>query len=109
MHVIISDVDLQTADDGDTTHYGGSFRIRINPDEMHHLDHVSNFTGNDRSNTPVACIFDIIDLQSDAIDYDCEDYSRLFDAVDEFLNQGEGELHIKLENGVAISIDPIKT
>lgn len=84
---IISNVELQIADDGNTSYYGGEFTIQVDNESPN----TYHFTGNDRQDSPGEQVYDAgedcINLCLD----DQNDEDRILDTLNHFIDHTDGK------------------
>lgn len=90
---ILSEVALQTADNGDTSYWGGTFKLTLNEDELHSSGGEFYFRGSDRENSPEQCIMEQMERLALGEDetFGEENHDRLYSALEEFMGEESGK------------------
>ena len=111
-------MELEEADDGDTTHYGGYYEISelleleelVDFKDMTKVDSecksFSNFKGNDRSNSPSECVLHKL-YEDYSVEY-CESaHNALEGFLSEIISQEPGKTFLVVLDGENVSIEPM--
>ena len=92
---------LETANNGDMTHYGGSFTVTDGVDSVHEY-----YRGSDRSNTAVACIEEVLSEH-----FDVAVPEEQWMLIDSFIYEKSNDsLALRVdEAGVVTGAEPVST
>lgn len=99
MKTIILVSSLETADDGNTTHYGGSFTVTDGVDSVHQY-----YVGSDRSNSAVSCIEEVLNEHFNVVIPE-----EQWMSIDSFIDMKSNEsLALRVdEAGVVTCVEPL--
>lgn len=100
----LSEVKLQSADDGNTTYFGGHYKLAveslvINSSASYH------FYGNDRQNSAEDCILKAMTELGNTLSDEAED--ALVELLGEFLSGTDSSLVVVMDDDKLISVDPM--